>query len=278
MDYAALLQLILSGAGLVGGELAAAPHDQAARDAQKKALAELLNLNAPTLSAIRPEALGTPESSIQDPELKAAQMAALARLQKVSDEGGNTLEDQATFNKYQNQAAQRDAAARGALLENMQARGVAGSGAELAAKLAGQQATAQNAALAGEDQAAQAQKRALQAIMQRGQLADTLSSADMRRKEAKDAVARYNAQARERGQQYTRQGEQQDFENRNKVAQLHAGGYGQAAAGENVQGQNLRRAFNAAGTGLGSALKSSVPKTNPYSYEDDEEVIPAEMM
>ena len=76
----------------------------------------------------------------------------------------------------QNQAMQRDlgrgeAQRRGAIMQHMQARGLGGSGSQLAAQLASQQGTANRAADMGSQFAIAGQQRALQALQNAGQMA-----------------------------------------------------------------------------------------------------------
>jgi hypothetical protein len=78
----------------------------------------------------------------------------------------------------------------------MQARGQAGSGAELAATLAGSQAAAEMEAEQSDRIAAEANKRALQAIMAGGTLGGQVRNADMdastTRARAEDELNRFN--------------------------------------------------------------------------------------
>jgi len=76
-----------------------------------------------------------------DPNLKAAQMDALAGLQDVSENGMTAIDRAAMGNIIQDeQTASRGA--RDAIIQNANARGMGGSGLELAAQLQNQQGAA----------------------------------------------------------------------------------------------------------------------------------------
>ncbi len=132
-----------------------------------------------------------------DPRYADAQNHALDQLLSMEQGGGYTLADKAALNKIQNETAGRETANRAGILENMQARGVASSGATLASELAGEQGAANRASQAGTDTAAQAQARYFNAIMGRGQLGGQIRTQDYGEKSkeaaAKDLISRYNA-------------------------------------------------------------------------------------
>lgn len=139
-----------------------------------------------------------------DPRLRAAQMAALSSLQEVGATGLNAT-DRAALQAIRNQNLQQTHANQESVLQNMQQRGVAGSGAELAAKLAAGQAGASEAQNQGLNVAAQAQARALQGMAQAGQLGGQLESqqfgeqSDIAR--AADEIARFNTANQQNVQQ-----------------------------------------------------------------------------
>lgn len=168
-----------------------------------------------------------------DPNLRAAQMAALDQLGQVS-ETGMTDVDRARLAQIQ---AQTDGQARGqreAIQQNMQARGMGGSGMELMAQLQGQQAAAQQANMGGLQTAADSQMAALDALYNRANLAGSMESQDWGRQaqtaQSQDAIARLNADfRRQHGQQradtlnqaqlqnQALQGQQIDARNRNMM-------------------------------------------------------------
>lgn len=131
-----------------------------------------------------------------DPRLRSAQMDALNALAQRGQEGLSQVE-MAELNKVRNDVA-RDAQARNAtVLQNMAQRGMAGSGAELAAQLAGNQAAAQRQSEEGDRLAAMATQRALEATMNSGNLAGQMQGRDFEQQSAiaraRDEIARFNA-------------------------------------------------------------------------------------
>lgn len=131
------------------------------------------------------------------PELRDAQLKALRKLQQVGDEGGLTAIDKAKMNEIMSQAGKAEQANRAAVLQNFQARGMGGSGLELAAQLAGNQSAAEQAGQAGFNVASEANKRALDAIMNAGQLGGQIRGQEFGEEQAKasaqDAINRFNA-------------------------------------------------------------------------------------
>jgi hypothetical protein len=108
-----------------------------------------------------------------------------------------TLRDKANLEDIISRQAAEERGARDAIMQNQRAMGRGGSGMELASKLMAQQGGATRAAQQGLDVAATAQERALQAIMQGGQMAGGMREQEFgeqaRIAEAKDALARFNA-------------------------------------------------------------------------------------
>ncbi len=133
-----------------------------------------------------------------DPKLKEAQMNALSSLSDISDSGGMTMMDKANLSKIQ---SEEDAAARGkreAIIQNANARGAGGSGVELMSQMLNQQESASRKSARDLDVAGMAQQRALDALMQQGNLAGNIQSQDFNQQSqvagANDAISRFNAQ------------------------------------------------------------------------------------
>jgi len=177
-------------------------------------------------------------SDIQlDPTNLDAQRAALAQLGDIS-QGGLTLQDKVNLLDIQNEVARQDAARQGAIQQNMAERGMGGGGAELAQRLMAQQAGSDRAANDSRNVAAMAQQRALDAIMQRGQL-----GGQMRMQEygiasdaaaAQDAINRFNAGQRQEGQRVA-----QDLEMANKGLS-----HQEAAQANDIAQQQFQNQFN----------------------------------
>ena len=130
-------------------------------------------------------------------ELKNSQMSALQQMQQIA-KGGLRLEDRAALNEARNQT-ERDAQAKQAqILQGMQSRGLGGSGAELASQLAAAQSGAELNSNQSMNVAAEANKRALQAMMNQanlaGQMENTQYNQDTTAATAKDQLNRFNTQ------------------------------------------------------------------------------------
>lgn len=139
------------------------------------------------------------ENVSSDPRLREAQMAALGSLAEIADNGGLTLADRANLEKIRGQTATADRGRREAILQNMKSRGMGGSGMELLAQLDSSQAAGDQEAQASLDIAGQAQQRALEAMMQRGNMAGSIRGQDFdqdaRIAAARDAANQFNAAA-----------------------------------------------------------------------------------
>lgn len=139
-----------------------------------------------------------------DPRLGLAQMQALERMQQLGSESF-TPEEQAQLKGMQRENAQRGAANQATILQNMAQRGAGGSGLELASRMAAAQNQAQNEAEAGDRLSAEAHSRALQAMMNAGELGGKVREQEFGEKsnvaKAQDAIANFNALQRAGTQQ-----------------------------------------------------------------------------
>lgn len=134
---------------------------------------------------------------VVDPRLAGHQMASLEALSAIASGGGLTAADRAQLAQIQSEVAQADRGRREAILQQQAARGMAGSGNELLAQLQSSQAATNRASQAGLDVAGMAQQRAMDAIMQRGQLAGSIRGQEFgegaQKAAASDAIAKFNA-------------------------------------------------------------------------------------
>ena len=143
-------------------------------DAQA-AIEEAVNKYGPEARALIEQELGGPSAMAEvygerlAPEAAAAQKRALQQLQQVS-ETGYTPEEEASLRRIQAETAATAASQRAATQEAFARRGISGGGAERVAAFQGAQAAANRAAQQGLDVAAQAQKRAFQAMQAQGNL------------------------------------------------------------------------------------------------------------
>ncbi len=131
-----------------------------------------------------------------DPRLKNAQLQALQTMQKIGS-GDLRPEDRAALADVKNQVQTQENGNREAILQNMQQRGVGGSGAELAAQLGNSQSAANRASSQDMNIAGNASQRALQAIYNSGQLGGQMQAQDFGQQaqvaNANDVINRYNA-------------------------------------------------------------------------------------
>lgn len=140
------------------------------------------------------------ESYSSDPRLKEAQMRSLDYLQNVGNQGGMTAMDRSQLNAIQNQNAIQARGAREATAQRMAQRGMGGSGMQAVQDMIADQGAATANYLGGTDVAANAQRRALEAMSQAGTLGGQIRSQDFGEAEKKaaaaDAINRFNVQNR----------------------------------------------------------------------------------
>ena len=249
-----------AGANILGGVLGAEEGRKgraAQKDAMNQALAQFAGIEVPELQAFSPEelkylgdfdprleqALTLQDTAMEqvaaDPRLQAQQMAALESIAGMTGQE-MTPAEQAALMQIRRGAAAEAQAKQGQILQNMQARGLGGSGAELIAKLKAAQSGADRQGAMGLDVAKQAQQRALQAMSQQGQLAGNIHAQDVGEQErlaaARDVVNKFNLT------------NQQAVGQRNVAAQNQAGLRNlqtqQDLANRNVAQRNLAQQHN----------------------------------
>lgn len=268
--------LVQGGLGLIGDAMAAGDREKA-RKLYEDLLKQIQSIPEPELREQAAVLLGESELGKvkADPSLVAAQRAALAKLQQISDEGGLTLEDKAVLETQLSRAARADAAGRNAISNQMQARGTLGSGAELAMALQGQQSSAQRGYESARDTAAQAQRRAYEAIMGRGSLAGQMRGQDFNEQstaaKARDEIARYNAAAQERANAYNAGLSSELYKARLAKAQT-AGGATSALANQ-YMGEAQGKANQMAG--YGAAASRAIEGANDAYWDWEKEKLKA---
>jgi len=133
------------------------------------------------------------------PEAVAAQREALRRMQQVAA-GGYTPEEEAALRNIQSQTAAMASSQQAALQGQLQRQGVLDSGARIAMQQAAGQAAANRAGQAGLETAAQAQRRAFQAMQAQGQLGTSVRGQAYgeaeRRAQAEDQKRLFEASSR----------------------------------------------------------------------------------
>ena len=131
------------------------------------------------------------------PEVLAAQREVLGTMGEVAREG-YTAQEQADLARMKMATGTQERGQREAIIQRMQQKGVGGSGAELAAMLIAQQGGANRAAQMGLDIAATGQQRALQALMEKGQLAGRMRGQEFGEKRdvasPQDVIEAFNKQ------------------------------------------------------------------------------------
>lgn len=212
-----MVMAALVGGALAAGSLLGGKKGGGGNDALRQAIAEFSNVRIPSpeemkvklqelvqqgvISPEQAEAVLVNGSNFEnvstDPRLRAAQLGALNQLQDISEGGGMTDIDRARTRDIQDTFETENRGAQGAIMEDAKRRGTYGSGVELANRALAGQAAAGRASRAGTDVAAEAQKRAMEAILQTGNLSGNIRSQDYgeaaKKAAAMDEIAKFNA-------------------------------------------------------------------------------------
>lgn len=244
--------------GILGNVLSQGSRNNA-EDSAKNALSAYENISLPDLEKMRlaleeQQSVGTLAPTMEtltnlgptalqnialDPKYNQYTMAALAKMGQVSEEGLPEA-DRAQLQNILNATAQQNAGQQKAILENRAARGMGGSGDELAAQLQASQSGANRASNEALQLAALAAQRKLDATANLGTLANQLAQTDYGRQRdlygQTDAIAQFNAS------------NQQNVANRNveRVNAAQAGNLqnAQNIANNNVATRNAQQQFN----------------------------------
>ena len=285
--------------GLMGQD-AAKSSANAQRDMYRQMLARMAGIEIPDIEAqkvqlemLQSAGLYTPEleqalalgpTALEnvsiDPRLRQQQMQALEQFSQIAQTGA-TPADQAMMEMVRRNAAAEAQAKQGQILQEMQARGQGGSGAELIARLQSAESGADRLQQAQLQEAVAKQNARMAALQQQSNLASGLRSQDygeqMDLAKTRDAIAQFNLQnqqnigsrnvgARNQAQQQNLQNQQnianQNVALRNQQQQYNKGLLQQQfqnqmskATGANAAGQNLAGMFGqqAANTAAGYA-------------------------
>ena len=306
--------------GIIGSEQAGA-QQRSADAAMQSALAQFGGITIPDIEEQKllletPELVGeySPEleqfielgpSAMEqvsvDPRLRQAQMSALEQISGVAQEG-LTPADIAALETARRGAAAEAQAKQGQILQEMQARGQGGAGAELIARLKSAQSGADRLSQEGLNVAQIAQQRALQALAQQGSLSGQIrgqefgEQSDVAR--AKDIVNQFNVQQqqglqqrnvaaqnqaalrnlqekqrlaeqqtaiRNYQQEQNKALQQQKFQNRMQLAGARAGQYGQRAQQASQRAGQAAQMWSGIGQGVGTGLMGAAN----YFGDDD---------
>ena len=200
MDPVTMMTIGSIAAPIVGGIIgnqAAKGDKESQKQAMKAALAELNKIGSPPdlsrrliLEEFQRQGIYTPEMEQEisvaesemsqlkeDPSLREANMSALQRMLAQS-KSGLTAEDRAALNQARSEVQKDTQSKLAQIQQQMQARGQAGSGAELAMQLQAAQAGSDQAAAGSDTLMAQAQQRALQALGKSSDMASQMRGQD----------------------------------------------------------------------------------------------------
>jgi hypothetical protein len=202
--------------GLIGqGQAASARTD--AENARKEAMSQFAGVNPPSIedqllalqqyqeqgviSPLLEQLLQQGDSRLNevqvDPRLQADQMSALEQVAGLAS-GQVKPGDMAAFEMARRQSAAEAQAKQGQILQEMQARGQGGSGAELLARLQSAQSGADRLSAAQQQEAQAMQQARMQALQQQSQMATNMrqqsygEQSDLAR--ARDAINQFNTQ------------------------------------------------------------------------------------
>lgn len=216
---------VIAGVGALGsaviGSEKAAGEQRAAKEARDAAVKQWLSINVPdpaqqrveyekyqiagTLSPQLEKAFQQGQSELKniqlDPTSRDAEIAALQQMQDLASHGGVDAQSKQKEAQALNTANTNERGQRGAIIQNYAARGQGGSGAELAALLEAQQGDSNQAASVGQQSAADAEQRALQAMMNSSQIGANINTQDYNQAaesaKAQDAINRFNTQTQQ---------------------------------------------------------------------------------
>lgn len=259
MEYVALAAAAVQAGSAIIGYLIQNGKENEAYAILEKARQQYGNVSPPVLEKIAYQTLGpTAYSRIKlDPTYKNAQLAALTKMQEEAN-GGMTVADRATEQAALGTAARQQQAGFNQILDSANARGIGGSGSELAMLMANQQQGADRSNTAAMSSAAQAQMRAYQALRDSSNLAGSMRGQDYseqaRAAQAQDAINQYNNDLINKQtyfNSYTLP--MQNYENQRQHAQDQYQMAKDEAAIKTGQGQNAANTAAGVGAGLSQA-------------------------
>lgn len=227
-------------------------------DDMGKALAAIQNVPLPVLKEYYPELyqqvvslnpeletavdLGPSEMAgvSTDPGLRQKQLGALNKLSEIGDAGGRDAQFLANQARLESDINTNLQGQQGAIEQDLATRGLSGGMTELVSKNINAQGAANRQAQMAMEAKAQAEQRALDAILNGGQMAGQMQAQDFSQASAKakaaDDIARFNAQNR-----------QQVISNNvgaKNNAQAWNAQTAQQVAGQNVDTKNQQQQYN----------------------------------
>lgn len=131
-----------------------------------------------------------------DPRLANAELAALSSLEERANGSGLSLQDEADMARLKTQTNAQNRGRQGAIQQEMQRRGMTGSGMDLVARMQAAQAATDQEALASLEKAAMAQAGQRDAAARMGGMASSMRGQQFneqaQKAAAQDAIARFN--------------------------------------------------------------------------------------
>jgi hypothetical protein len=200
----------------------------------------------------------------EDPATRRATMDALQALKAEGEAGGASVQSRAAMDQLTNTARQDARMRNAAVMDEMQRRGMAGGGSELAARMMANQGAAQREHLGGVQAAADDRSRALAAMVQAGNLGTQVRGQDWsqeaQKASARDALNQWNA-----ANATNAYGNRTNWQLAKSQAQAPA--YAGMAQGAQQNRQNAIDTANAAGSLAGGAIGYAAGEKKIKGYD-----------
>lgn len=261
MEFAIISALVSAGSGALS-EWIQSSADEKERQARLEALQEYAAISPPEVKdLVAQEVKHSAFADINpDARQRAIQDETQAALLGRGRAGGLDFQGRARLEEARQDAGQYEQQQRQGILANARARGIAGSGEELAAQLQAQQAGADRERMAGVSAAADADEAALQSMLQAGTMARQREDSDFAQQaqvaSAQDEIDMFNAGENNKFSIYNSQQRQQNFDNQMALANARNNVRLGQAAQEGRIGERQAGAVGGAGQALGYGLAS----------------------
>ena len=247
-------------AGSIIGHLIEQGKEKEAWAILEKARSEYGSITPETLQQSSMDVLGPTEMQkiSVDPRFQQAQLESLDQTRAMQEGGGFLDEDRSNLHRVRQETARAASARNAQLREEMNARGIGGSGAELAMRLASNQAEAEQAGQAGLDISGQAQRRYFDAIRERarmaGQMRDQSFGEQAQVAAAQDRINQYNHGFQFDQHQYNQDIAQRNYNNKLGLADRKYGIQADRAADIRGQGQRDAKKVGDVSQNIGNAV------------------------
>jgi hypothetical protein len=270
------ISAILTAAGpiiaLIGRAIAEGDYAKA-RELRQQALDEYGEDMLPVIDTVVAQEVGPSafEGIKEDPAMRGAQADTVAELRNVYDSEGNTPADVAAMRLAQNEVSGRAASDYANNAQRLARQGQQGNAALSSALAAnsGQQAVGATANMAMQNQVA-ARQRALQALLQSGQMAGDVRQQDAQAAQAKagaqDRITMFNSDKREGATNQNNQnafsqfGARMGLKNaRNQARGVLASDFGASGQRTSETAAGLGNAVTSAGSGMNFGSTETPP-------------------